>query len=700
MNRISRYFYSSLIIIAGTAVSLSAATFTVTNTNDTGVGSLRQAVLDANAAATADTIVFDASFNVPRTITLATVIQISPAANVDTLTINGPGANLLTIRSSGDATVRIFQNGANFTSADTTSITGITFTQSVGGNIVSFANLNVSNCTFINNISGVANGVAIHNAAATAVLNVNNSVFTGNSGAGGNGGAISNTGSATITDSTFSSNTIGYGGAIGNDNALSVTNCTFTNNTVTDTSATGLGGGAIYSVGGLVTITNSTFTGNAENGGSGGGGAVRNRAGTMNISGSTFANNLAARGGGAVQGGGTTNISGSTFTGNKATGLNASVSGMGSGGAISSQGAAQTTIINSFVSGNEAVNFGGGIYYQNNAGGSMNVTNSTISNNSANTNTDGGGGNGGGAGGGFYIEGSGVVTVTGSTISGNSSLNATSTFQSGNGGGIYAIGALNLDNSTVSGNFAAADFGGVQDMNPGGVADQVHISNSTIVNNRAAGGCGGFGVWDGTDQGSTRNTLIANNTSGATPKDIFGDINSVGYNFVRDPTAGFVGGTGNIIGQDPLLGPLEDNGGPTQTHAPLRNSPVVDKGNSFAATTDQRLLPRPFDFPAIASAAGGDGADIGAVEMRPTAQVSGRIATPSGLGLRSATVILTDSLGNRTTATTSSFGLYMFPNVPTGLSYTIGISSKRYRYAVRPINVNGDRINIDFVGLE
>ena len=96
-----KYFETGLVLFAISLViavaGVEAATFTVTNTNDTGVGSLRQAVLDANAAATADTIVFDASFSTPRTIVLASTIQISPAASVDTLTITGPGANLLTI---------------------------------------------------------------------------------------------------------------------------------------------------------------------------------------------------------------------------------------------------------------------------------------------------------------------------------------------------------------------------------------------------------------------------------------------------------------------------------------------------------------------------------------------------------------------------------------------------------------------------
>lgn len=126
-----------------------AATFTVTNTNDSGAGSLRQAVLDANAATTtADTIVFDASFNVPRTITLTTIISISPAAGVDTLTITGPGANLLTITHT---TARIFQNGLNSPTTDVLTISGITFTKSptyILSAIDNRANLTVNNCIF------------------------------------------------------------------------------------------------------------------------------------------------------------------------------------------------------------------------------------------------------------------------------------------------------------------------------------------------------------------------------------------------------------------------------------------------------------------------------------------------------------------------------------------------------------------------
>ena len=66
---------------------------------------------------------------------------------------------------------------------------------------------------------------------------------------------------------------------------------------------------------------------------------------------------------------------------------------------------------------------------------------------------------------------------------------------------------------------------------------------------------------------------------------------------------------------DPRLGPLNNNGGPTPTTAPLPGSPAIDSGRSFGLTTDQRGAPRPFKFYALANPPGGDGSDIGAFEL-------------------------------------------------------------------------------------
>ncbi len=84
----------------------------------------------------------------------------------------------------------------------------------------------------------------------------------------------------------------------------------------------------------------------------------------------------------------------------------------------------------------------------------------------------------------------------------------------------------------------------------------------------------------------------------------------------------------------------------------------------------------------------------------PNVSVSGRVTTPGGIGLRNATVSITDSAGVRRTATTSSFGLYSFADIPSGGAFTISVSSRRYRFAPRTITADGNLTNIDFVGLE
>lgn len=84
----------------------------------------------------------------------------------------------------------------------------------------------------------------------------------------------------------------------------------------------------------------------------------------------------------------------------------------------------------------------------------------------------------------------------------------------------------------------------------------------------------------------------------------------------------------------------------------------------------------------------------------PMASVAGRVTTPSGQNLRSATVTLIDPQGVRTTTTTSSFGLYSFTGVPTGQSYTLTVGSKRYRFAPQILPLECNLANVDLVGLE
>lgn len=80
--------------------------------------------------------------------------------------------------------------------------------------------------------------------------------------------------------------------------------------------------------------------------------------------------------------------------------------------------------------------------------------------------------------------------------------------------------------------------------------------------------------------------------------------------------------------------------------------------------------------------------------------VGGRVTTPSGAGLRNATVVLTDPQSNQRTATTSSFGFYTFDNVQAGGPYTISVRSRLYRFQPLSFTVSSDLTNVDFVGQE
>jgi hypothetical protein len=117
---------------------------------------------------------------------------------------------------------------------------------------------------------------------------------------------------------------------------------------------------------------------------------------------------------------------------------------------------------------------------------------------------------------------------------------------------------------------------------------------------------------------------------------VAGAFSSEGFNLIGngDTATGF-GATGDQVGtsgspRDPLLGPLQNNGGPTDTLALLQNSPAIDAGLSFGLTTDQRDQPRPSDHPGIPNAAGSDGADIGAFEVNFTLRITAIKKMPTG----------------------------------------------------------------------
>ena len=290
-----------------------ATGFSVSNTLDSGPGSLRQAMLDANASsAAADTI----TFSVSGTITLVSPLSTITGAG-GPLTIDGSGR---TITVDGNNAVRPFEvgGGANVT------IKAITITRGLGpdgaGGILNLGTLLLDNVTVSANTT-LFNGAGIFHAGQ--LLTLQSSTISGNS-AGINGGGIASNGPLTILNSTIRNNGAGDGGGISQEGvSLTITNSTISGNTA----STSAGISAVSFAPQTVAITNSTISGNTSSGsfsGFAGGGLY-------------FAHN------GAVQ---TVSIIHSTITGNQGP--------AGSGGGVVVDGPSVVTVSNSIVAGNTA----------------------------------------------------------------------------------------------------------------------------------------------------------------------------------------------------------------------------------------------------------------------------------------------------------------------------------------------------------
>jgi hypothetical protein len=193
-------------------------------------------------------------------------------------------------------------------------------------------------------------------------------------------------------------------------------------------------------------------------------------------------------------------------------------------------------------------NFGGGIL--NGSGGTVTIINTTVSGNAAPF------------GGGIYN--SGTLSIVNSTVSGN--------MAGSEGAGVYNASTLTITNTTFSSNAARGEGGGC--INGG----MLLITNTTLSGNSATDV--GGGVYNiGTLH--IANTVLKRGDSGANISNANGGtVMSLGYNVSSDDGSGFLTGPGDQINTDPLLGPLQNNGGRTFTHALLPGSPAVDAGDS------------------------------------------------------------------------------------------------------------------------
>ncbi len=286
-------------------------------------------------------------------------------------------------------------------------------------------------------------------------------------------------------------------------------------------------------------------------------------------------------------------------------------------------GGGTTTLTNCTVSGN-AAHYGGGLL--SNYGLALTLTGCTVSGNTAD--------------GGPYSNGAGVAVARGGTdiltnctISGNSALG-----DHWSGGMMNFYSTASLDNCTISGN-SASSGGGL--TNDGGTTT---LTDCTVSGNTAGNNGGGlYNISGGTatlydctisqnsasnygggvDSNATTtlgNTIVAGNTANTGP-DVNGVITTQGNNLIgeSDDSSGWFGSdlTGTIAAPlDPMLGPLANNGGPTQTMALLPSSPAIDAGNNAlipsGITTDQRGT----GYPRVVNGT----VDIGAVEFGSTVE--------------------------------------------------------------------------------
>jgi predicted outer membrane repeat protein len=276
----------------------------VTNSNDSGPGSLRQTIADAGSG---DTIVFDASV---VTITLTsgelTVDKGLIIDGNDTVTIDADNASrAFNINDSTASLVDVSLNGLIIKNGNSTA---------EGGAILNQERLTVSQSTITENTAGT-NGGAIFN-SANAELTVNESLFTGNTAATNGGAIYNNNGTLTVQEASFASNTAADGGACYNYGGTT----TLTDSTLSANNANS-DGGALFAYMGSVTLTNCTVSGNTAVTYGGGIYAGRSQySTTLNINNSTIARNSTNNSGGGIYLYWTTlNIS-SSIAGNNAAG--------------------------------------------------------------------------------------------------------------------------------------------------------------------------------------------------------------------------------------------------------------------------------------------------------------------------------------------------------------------------------------------
>jgi hypothetical protein len=439
-------------------------------------------------------------------------------------------------------------------------------------------------------------------AGGSATFSLINSALADNYGTGGKGVGIYNDGeSGTATATLLNSKIIDGGAGVDND-GQNGGNATLTLNNSTLNSGGGIENDGQFGNATLL-VTNSTISGSLANvGGIFNDGQLGSATCSLTNSNVTGGNgpgiwNYAEGGGSAVL-----NLTKSSVRKNKADFGGAGIRNSGT------DGSASTTLTDSTVSDNSSLTDGGGI---GNQSGVLTVNRSVVSNNSC---TDPSGNS---AGGGIYNSsdsGNATLIVTDSTISGNSAGFSSGIYNEG----ISGTASVTLNNSTASGNFiteAQPSFGAgciysvavdgevAVTLNNSTVSDNTHVgvfndainnsatlrlNDSTIADNP------GTGVLTNAHPGASAVVVVGNTILSAKPSDkTIANLNntsvvdSKGYNISSDASGGdnstgpggLLNGPGDTRNTNPMLGPLQNNGGPTMTQALLKNSPAINAGD-------------------------------------------------------------------------------------------------------------------------
>jgi hypothetical protein len=562
----------------------AAASFPAACSGTTGdVASLSTAINLANSAGGPDTVALGAGCT--YTLTAPVVSWYGPDGLppiVSDITIEGNGGTIA--RSASAPPFRLFFVGADPTNPST-----------------------------FNYVSPGAGALTLRNVTLTGG-HAQGGNSNGGGGGAGMGGAIFSQGTVVVDRSTLTQNTA-QGGS-----ATTVAAGIGGGGMSTDSPASGSGGGF-----GASGFPNAGFGGTGNSGGAGGGAGFRNAANGANAD---LSGNPGAGGGSQTGLGG---------FGGRGTSVGGGAGGDGSGGGGKTVGGG----------GDPGGAFGAGGVRGAGGGGGGGVGGGGAGGKASSDGAGGGGFGGGGGGtgntgaGGFggFGGGGGVGANPGAPgVGGGSATTSGGGGGAGMGGAIFNMqGRLTISDSTLAGNSAVGGLDSVVDHGKGIGGAVFNLSGSfTATGSTFAGNAGSFFaaqiynlVYDGstarTAQTTLRDTIVAGGSgppdlaSEKTPYNLPAELGTANadvsqFDLVRTMLARTHGTiTGSPLTSDPLLGPLANNGGPTRTMAPGAGSPVIDAGSAFGLSTDQRGQPRPSDFVTIGNAA--DGSDIGAVEI-------------------------------------------------------------------------------------